>query len=187
MFEDRLTKIREEHGLNKKEAALALNMPYSTYLSYENNEREPNSETLIQIAKYFDVSIDYLLGISKVKTVDENVKNACRVTGLTENAIKSLQNFCLLEPFGKIYLNDLIEELALDGKNEKATLFKIILYLHYKQCPSMEKDLVLFANNTVELVGNKHSNLPHEVKRIPDKEIVPHILLDDVIDNLKNM
>ena len=36
-------------------------MPYTTYVNYEKGTREPNSETLIALAKFFDTSIDYLL------------------------------------------------------------------------------------------------------------------------------
>ena len=39
-----------------------MEMPYTTYVNYEKGLREPNSEVLIKIAKYFSVSIDYLLG-----------------------------------------------------------------------------------------------------------------------------
>jgi transcriptional regulator with XRE-family HTH domain len=34
----------------------------STITNYEQNDREPDYETLIKIAKYFEVSLDYLLG-----------------------------------------------------------------------------------------------------------------------------
>lgn len=59
---NRMRELREAKKLNMKEAAQALQMPYTTYVNYEKGTREPNSETLIAIAKFFDVSIDYLLG-----------------------------------------------------------------------------------------------------------------------------
>jgi len=62
MFDDRLKKLREKKGYNKKQMAAALNLPYMTYVHYENNEREPNSEVFLLISKYFGVSIDYLMG-----------------------------------------------------------------------------------------------------------------------------
>jgi len=62
MFDDRLKKLRIENGLNKKEAAKELGLAYTTYIGYENDEREPNSEVLLQIADYYNCTIDYLLG-----------------------------------------------------------------------------------------------------------------------------
>ncbi len=58
-----------------RRVALDLNMAYTTYVSYEKNEREPNSEALIAIADYFDCSIDFLIGRSsqvKMSTLDEH-------------------------------------------------------------------------------------------------------------------
>lgn len=37
-------------------------MPYTTYVNYEKGLREPNSEVLIKIAKYYHVTVDYLVG-----------------------------------------------------------------------------------------------------------------------------
>lgn len=67
MFEDRLKRLREARGLGQKEVSDHLNLKSRTYSSYENNEREPNSEVLVAMSKYFGVSIDYLLGVDKLR------------------------------------------------------------------------------------------------------------------------
>ena len=60
---NRLRELREEHGLTQKELAQALGLSSkSTITNYEQSDRDPDYETLIKIAKYFGVSIDYLLG-----------------------------------------------------------------------------------------------------------------------------
>lgn len=69
MFDDRLKQLREEKGLNKKTTAKLLEIPYTTYIGYEKDEREPNSETLIQIANFFNCTIDFLLGRSFEKNM----------------------------------------------------------------------------------------------------------------------
>lgn len=74
MFSDRLKNLRIKKNLSMRRVALDLNMAYTTYVSYEKNEREPNSEALIAIADYFDCSIDFLIGRSsqvKMSTLDE--------------------------------------------------------------------------------------------------------------------
>lgn len=58
----RLKELREARGVSMKETARNLNIPYTTYVNYEKGLREPNSETLISIAKFYGCSIDYLLG-----------------------------------------------------------------------------------------------------------------------------
>lgn len=68
MFEDRLKQLREARGLSRQNLSNMLDIKPRTYASYENNEREPDSEILIKFAKFFGVSVDYLLGL-KTSTI----------------------------------------------------------------------------------------------------------------------
>lgn len=63
----RLKELRLEKNQNMRQTAIALGIPYTTYISYEKGDREPNSEMLIALAEYFDCSIDYLLGKTSTK------------------------------------------------------------------------------------------------------------------------
>lgn len=62
-----IKQLREEKSLSMKEVSTHLGIPYTTYVNYEKGVREPSSEMLIKIAKYFDVSIDYLIGRTNAK------------------------------------------------------------------------------------------------------------------------
>lgn len=48
----------------QKEIAQSVQIPLRTYQRYENGEREPNASAIIALANYFEVSTDYLLGIT---------------------------------------------------------------------------------------------------------------------------
>ena len=61
---NRIKTLREKKGINMTQAAKALQIPYTTYVNYEKGEREPNTEMLIKIAGFYDVSVDYLIGRS---------------------------------------------------------------------------------------------------------------------------
>lgn len=61
---NRMHELRTEKGISMKEAAARLEMPYTTYVNYEKGTREPNSETLILLAEFYNTSIDYLVGKS---------------------------------------------------------------------------------------------------------------------------
>ena len=75
MIGDRIKTLRESKGYNMRQMASALNLPYTTYVNYEKGAREPNSEQLILISKYFGVSIDYLMGRTDVPFTEETSEN----------------------------------------------------------------------------------------------------------------
>ena len=60
----RIRQLREAKGLNMREAARALDMPYTTYVNYEKEQREPTSEVLIQLANFYGTTVDYIVGRS---------------------------------------------------------------------------------------------------------------------------
>ena len=63
-FAKRLKSLREENNIKQVELAKSLKMTSATLSQYEKGIREPNNETLIKLAEYFDVSVDYLLGLT---------------------------------------------------------------------------------------------------------------------------
>lgn len=65
---NRLRQLREEKGLLQKEVAQALNVDRTTYNKYEKGTSQPNYDMLIRIASFFDVSINYLLGVPEPET-----------------------------------------------------------------------------------------------------------------------
>lgn len=60
----RLRELRESNGLTQKQLAEKLNINSVTYLHYEKEQREPPLSLLADIAKFYDVSVDYLLGLT---------------------------------------------------------------------------------------------------------------------------
>ena len=66
-FSNSLKELREEHHLSQRQLADILGLAYSTVAMYENGKREPNYETLENIADYFNVDMNFLLGKSIVK------------------------------------------------------------------------------------------------------------------------
>lgn len=61
---NRIRSLRAEKNISMREAAQQLGLPYTTYVNYERGTREPNSETLIALANFYNTSIDYMLGRS---------------------------------------------------------------------------------------------------------------------------
>ena len=66
-MEFRLKKLRKERNISQLKLSIDLNMNQNTISRYENLEREADYETLIKLADYFGVTIDYLLGRTENK------------------------------------------------------------------------------------------------------------------------
>ena len=63
----KLKILREKTTKSKQDVADFLGVSRPTYTRYENGEREPDYKTLSNLAQYFDVSVDYLLGLTDQK------------------------------------------------------------------------------------------------------------------------
>lgn len=76
-----LKRLRTERHITQMELAFELGIPQSTYQQYESGVHEADYAMLIQIADYFDVSIDYLLGRTDIRTParEDTIEIATRV------------------------------------------------------------------------------------------------------------
>lgn len=67
----RLRQCRKEKGLTQREVAIYCNVAKNTYQNYELMTREPKLEIVLEIAKFFDVSLDYLVGRTDNRKVNK--------------------------------------------------------------------------------------------------------------------
>lgn len=58
----RLKEIRTKAGLTQRQVADYIGCAPSVYSRYETGEREPSIDTLIQLSRYLNVTIDYMIG-----------------------------------------------------------------------------------------------------------------------------
>ena len=78
-----LKQLRKSHNLTQEELGLRIGLSKAVVSKYENGMGYPTFDMLIQIADYFGVTTDYLLGVTKDKTVD--------VSSLNETQIETVQ------------------------------------------------------------------------------------------------
>ena len=67
MIKDRIKAARLKRNVSMRQAALDMGFPYTTYVNYEKGVSEPNSEALVKIAVYYNISADYLIGMDEAK------------------------------------------------------------------------------------------------------------------------
>lgn len=66
-FSTRLENLLEERNLTQRQLSQELHIAPSTLNGYLRRDREPDFDTLIRLAKYFQVSTDYLLGVTDIR------------------------------------------------------------------------------------------------------------------------
>lgn len=64
-FSEKFRDLRLERKLMQKDVAKLLSVSPRTVSFWEDGSRECDFDTLIKIAKFFGVSVDYLLGLSE--------------------------------------------------------------------------------------------------------------------------
>jgi transcriptional regulator with XRE-family HTH domain len=100
----RLKELREQRRLNQEGLALKLNVSQSTISAYEIGERVPDLETLIAIANFFNVSLDYLAGLS-------DLKQQIRQSDLSLNELEHLHTYRQLSDIDKEKIKAYIDGL----------------------------------------------------------------------------
>ena len=66
MIGERLAEIRKDHGDTQQTLARKLNVVKFTVSSWEQGKSEPSHDMLIKICELYNVSSDYLLGLSNI-------------------------------------------------------------------------------------------------------------------------
>ncbi|MDY0235105.1 MAG: helix-turn-helix transcriptional regulator [Gudongella sp.] len=124
MLGDRIKKERISKDITQLELSKVLEVSTSTVGMYEQNRRSPDNETLTKLAKYFNVSTDYLLGNSDIKNPysedslpdDFNTPEEAMDFLLNKNVIMGFTGFdihSLTDEEKTQYARDLLDHLKL--------------------------------------------------------------------------
>lgn len=89
MIGERLKQLRIKNGLKQQELADMFGLSSGTISFYESEQRKPDIDFIVAVAKYFDVSTDYLLGLTNA-TDKENI-DISKVTGLNDFSLTILE------------------------------------------------------------------------------------------------
>lgn len=80
-YYERIRALREDKDLNQTELAKAIHSTQKTISNWEKGYSEPNIEMIKELCKFFDVSADYILGLSNNQTHHWNTKNQVNING----------------------------------------------------------------------------------------------------------
>ena len=130
---DRISSALDISGKLQKELAQELGVTDNTVCYWCSGARHPNIPQLIRISEFLGVSTDYLLGVSDCASLDENIQNACRVTGLTEDAVCMLQR---LEEERNYFVPLILSSIIVDEGFERYSAYLQLTVLYSNRLKS---------------------------------------------------
>lgn len=85
---ERIAKLRKEKDITQTALAMKLNVTQNMISFYEKGKNQPSIETLINLSKIFNVSVDYLIENTNIRNKPEDL-----VTNLSPTEIEMLNLF----------------------------------------------------------------------------------------------
>lgn len=154
-FAERLKELRKKTGKTQKEISLMCGLSESTYGTYEQTKYLPDADTIVRLANYYNVSADYLLGISNDAETerndvvyDVNFSSICkaRISEIARHKILTevFEQMVVNEEFFKL-LHYIHTFLVFDGKIDKKASPKA------KEMWENAKAIDLFQNESIDI------------------------------------
>ncbi len=113
--QNRVRELRKEYKLKQEELAAKINVSQQTISRIEKEENSLPADTLVDLARYFDVSVDYILYLSDFRKTNEYViefnrmmeenYELCRLYGRLDKAQQELIMRMAEELAGKVEKN----------------------------------------------------------------------------------
>lgn len=146
-FPKRLRELMSRPGTTQDQLAEIIGKTRQTVSQYTNGISEPGYETLVKIADYFCVSIDYLLGRTKTKTADETEQAVIAYTGLSEKNVKTLH--CIAQSLGgEVVAKKDSDTVYLDGNKPFLDCLNDLLEAVYSDRETMAKHYIRLRRKT---------------------------------------
>lgn len=120
-FQTRFEDLMIESGKTLRDIANDTGISRAALNNYANDKAEIGINNVVKLAKYFNVSADYLLGLSDAKTNDKDLQTVCDYTGL------SVDNIEILQDCARTYKNDNLPASFVEKTNaENAFYLKLV-------------------------------------------------------------
>lgn len=107
MIGERLQELRKDHGVSQAQLAKLLGVSHYTISSYECNRSDPDDNSKIIIAKLFDVSVDYLIGlIDEPLSFNRNIRSVSLPQSFTKEECGDVLDYIKYLEFKKSKINE---------------------------------------------------------------------------------
>lgn len=187
-----LKKFRKENNKTQREMAELLGVTEKTYRSWENGEYreniketiypEPGLDKIIQLAEHFKCSVDYILGRSECKSVENDAIS--EKTGLSDNAINNLKRSKFLNDEPTLFvLNEILSnhEQLLDAITDYIFFpddVQTDYHLDTRSGEIVPKEKFIFKTDSHFTMSMANQNIPL------NSDILRNALLNSIQENL---
>lgn len=113
--------LESEKGKSQNDLALEIGLAPSVISKIKTGRsQDPSAETVAALAKYFNVSADWILGLTDVKSTDKATKDLCSTLGLSEKAISVLSGDLVIGKYstGNVIYDSPIMKFEFDDSLE---------------------------------------------------------------------
>ena len=134
----RLNSALALRGIKQKELASHMHVTDNTISYFCSGKRTPNVQQIILMAKFLNVSADYLLGLSDVQSTDQATKELCQTLGLSENAVETIINCHQEEKENDLPDSSEMVSRIIENENFWRIVLEFVNAKHFK--PYLEKN-----------------------------------------------
>jgi transcriptional regulator with XRE-family HTH domain len=193
----RLKFLREQRNENQEGVAALLDASIATVSRYESGERKPDYKTIIKLAEYFNVSTDYLLGVTDIPDIQPSHGD---IDAIQKPSVEMFVPANIDLICGRLSYAEMSKDMAIKMNNP---LYKTIFNSGYLKTLAKGKiavtrqtiDLLaayakvdpsfFYRKNTIEDLENAKMEYIKNVatgSRIPDDELKTFMLQSDNVD-----
>lgn len=126
-------------GMGQMELSQKMGLSQGVISAIKNGKsKTPAADTIFKISKFFDVSSDWLLGLSDVQSTNPATKELCQTLGLSENAVETIINCHQEEKANDLPDSSEMVSHIIENENFWRIVFEFVNAKHFK--PFLEKN-----------------------------------------------
>ena len=97
----KLCALRINHQYTQQQISDYLHIERAAYVNYEKDRRTPSYDTLMKVAKFYNINVEYLINpdfTGNIRTypceAEQMIKNFCQLTPEVQEFVVSFVNYC---------------------------------------------------------------------------------------------
>ena len=171
---------------NTQELAKYLGCSIQAVNQYKQGTAYPKVENLIKIADFYDISVDYLFGITEAPNRDTTVQAVCEYTGLSERSIQRLNSLKNQDDKEAVQVIDMLlddeqEPLLENGRVSRSLINLIHFFVEYSGHEMPTKKVDVHGNIT----DYSQSRFVRSDAILLDDSIIENAILEELKHKLK--